>query len=309
MSGADVARLLARVDALWGINAGAEITLEANPDDARRFSDFAAAGVDRLSLGVQSLDDAALKFLGRTHSAADAVAALKTAQGRFRSTSLDLIYALPGQDLAAWRAELGQALALGADHLSLYELTIEPGAAFARAVQRGDWTPADDDRAADLYEATQDLAAAAGYPAYEVSNHARGPAHRSRHNTIYWRSGDWVGAGPGAHGRLTADGRRLAIAAADHPGAYLRAVRETGLGWSSDEALSPLDQVRERLSMGLRLVEGMALADVTELGFSVSEVALAELASLGLLTRNGDHIALTPRGRLAADRIVAMIAP
>jgi oxygen-independent coproporphyrinogen-3 oxidase len=309
MAGADVARLLARIDALWGIDAGAEVTLEANPDDRARFADFAAAGVDRLSLGVQSLDGAALTFLGRTHSAADAVAALTAARGPFRSVSLDLIYALPQQELAAWRSELEQALALGADHLSLYELTIEPGAAFARAVQRGDWTPADDDRAADLYEATQELAAAAGYPAYEVSNHARGAEHRSRHNAIYWRSGDWVGAGPGAHGRLTAGGQRLAIEAADQPGAYLKAVRETGVGWSSAESLSPLDQARERLSMGLRLVDGMSLADVTALGFAVSRAALDNVASLGLLTRNGEHIALTARGRLAADRIVAMIAP
>jgi oxygen-independent coproporphyrinogen-3 oxidase len=309
LGGADVARLLARIDALWGIKAGAEITLEANPGDAARFSDFAAAGVDRLSLGVQSLDDAALKFLGRTHSAADAIAALKTARGQFRSVSLDLIYALPGQTLPAWRSELEQALRLDADHLSLYELTIEPDAAFARAVQRGDWTPADDERAADLYEATQDIAAAAGYPAYEVSNHARGSDHRSRHNTVYWRSGDWVGAGPGAHGRLTAGGQRLAVEAAEKPGAYVKAVGEAGVGWSAHEALSPLDQARERLSMGLRLTEGMDLSDVTELGFTVSEGALDDVASLGLLTRTDARIALTEKGRLAADRIVAMLAP
>ncbi|MEP7209379.1 MAG: coproporphyrinogen-III oxidase family protein, partial [Alphaproteobacteria bacterium] len=300
---------LARIDALWGIRSGAEITLEANPDDATRFADFAAAGVDRLSLGGQSLDDAALTFLGRTHSAADAVAALKTARQHFRSISLDLIYALPQQELSSWRTELSRALQFNVDHLSLYELTIEPGAAFSRAVQRGDWTPADDERAADLYDATQDLCAAAGYPAYEVSNHARGEAHRSRHNTIYWRSGDWVGVGPGAHGRLTVNGERLAIEAAEKPGTYLGAVRETGLGWSSSEALPPLDQARERLSMGLRLVDGMALSDVTELGFTLSEIALSELALLELLTRDGERIALTAKGRLAADRVVAMISP
>jgi oxygen-independent coproporphyrinogen-3 oxidase len=309
LAGADVARFLARIDKLWGIRAGAEITLEANPDDAARFADFSVAGVNRLSIGVQSLNDTVLKFLGRTHSAADAVAALGAAQGRFRSVSLDMIYAVPGQIVEGWRGELADALKLGADHLSLYELTIEPGAAFARAVAREDWAPLKDDLAADLYEATQEACEVAGYPAYEVSNHARDLASRSRHNTIYWRSGDWVGVGPGAHGRLTADGRRLAIEAVEKPGAYLKAVRETGLGWSLAEALSPLDQARERLSMGLRLADGMALADVTALGFGIGESILDDLASLGLLTREGERIALTARGRLAADRIVAMISP
>ncbi len=309
MAGADIARLIERIDRAWGIRPGAEITLEANPDDAAGFADFAAAGVDRLSLGVQSLHDTALKFLGRTHSAAEAVAALQLAQGRFRSVSLDLIYALPGQDLADWRGELEKALELGADHLSLYELTIEPGAAFARAVDREDWAPLGDDAAADLYEATQAACDAAGYPAYEISNHARGEAHRSRHNAIYWRSGDWVGVGPGAHGRLTVEGHRLAIEAAEKPGAYLKAVRETSAGWSLVETLSPLDQARERLSMGLRLVEGIELADVTTLGFELSATTLDELAALGLLKRHARGIALTPRGRLAADRIVQMIAP
>lgn len=309
MAGVDIARLLERIDALWGVDAGAEITLEANPDDAARFADFAAAGVDRLSLGVQSLRDTALRFLGRTHSAAVAVAALKAAQAKFRSVSLDLIYALPGQTAAAWRGELQQALGFGPDHLSLYELTIEPGAAFARAVRRGDWAPVNDDSAADLYEATQEMCSAAGYPAYEVSNHARTTAHRSRHNSIYWRSGDWVGVGPGAHGRLTVEGKRFAIETEEKPGAYLKAVRAAGLGWSLAEALSPLDQARERLAMGLRLVEGMPLADVTALGADVDETVLSELSGLGLLGRAAGRIALSEKGRLAADRIVAMIAP
>lgn len=309
LSGAEVAGLLTRIDALWGIKAGAEVTLEANPDDAARFADFAAAGVTRLSLGVQSLDDAALKFLGRTHTAEDALRALAAARDKFPSVSLDLIYALPEQGEAAWRAELGQALALGADHLSLYELTIEPGAAFARAVKRGDWTPAEDERAADLYEATQELCEAAGYSAYEVSNHARGEAHRSRHNTIYWRSGDWVGAGPGAHGRLTADGRRIATEAAEKPGAYLELVKRTSVGFEGDETLDPLEQARERVSMGLRLVEGMPVSDVTELGFGLDAAKVAEFIDLGLMTERDGVIALTAKGRLAADRIAAEISP
>ena len=163
MTGEQVEGVIARVDELWGLKPGAEITLEANPDDAARFPDFAAAGVNRLSLGLQSLDDARLKFLGRTHNAASALAALQTAQGKFRSTSIDLIYALPNQTAEDWRAELARTLALGADHLSLYELSIEPGAAFFQAVKRKDWSPLDDEHAADLYEITQELADAAGY--------------------------------------------------------------------------------------------------------------------------------------------------
>ncbi|MDZ4760973.1 MAG: radical SAM family heme chaperone HemW [Alphaproteobacteria bacterium] len=309
LAGADTARLIERIDALWGLGAGAEITLEANPDDSSRFADQRAAGVNRLSLGVQSLRDNQLKFLGRTHSAAEARAALERAQSVFASTSLDLIYALPGQTLGDWRTELGEALLLGADHLSLYELTIEPGAAFARAVKRQDWTPADDDKAADLYELTQDLCDAAGYPAYEISNHARGVQHQSRHNRIYWRSGDWAAVGPGAHGRLTADGRRLATEAAKSPGAYVKLVAEALIGWSDPETLTLLDQARERLSMGLRVIEGIAVADIEALGFTIDRARLDELAQLGMLTAEAGRVALTRRGRLAADRVVAMISP
>ncbi len=309
LSGDEASQLLQRIDRLWGIAPGAEITLEANPDDRARFVDFAAAGFNRLSLGVQSLDDRALNFLGRTHSAADARRAFTAAQGQFASVSLDLIYARPGQTVAEWRRELGEALGLGANHLSLYELTIEPGAAFARAVKRGDWAPADDERAADLYEITDEMCEASGFHAYEVSNHATGAQHQSQHNRIYWRSGDWVGAGPGAHGRLTASGQRLAIEAAERPGAYIETVRRTGVGWTSAEALSALDQARERLSMGLRLVEGMALSDISDLGLEPVAAALADLEALGLVARTGNHIALTPKGRLTADRVVEMISP
>jgi putative oxygen-independent coproporphyrinogen III oxidase len=309
MPGEDVARVIAKVDALWGLKSGAEITLEANPDDAARFLDFAAAGVNRLSLGIQSLDDARLKFLGRTHSAADAVAALEAAQGKFRSVSIDLIYAVPGQELAAWRSELVRALALGADHLSLYELSIEPGAAFAQAVKRKAWRPADDDLAADLYEATQELAEAAGYPAYEISNHACGREHQSVHNRIYWASGDWAGIGPGAHGRLTTGDERWAIEVAEKPGEYLRQVAANGLGWSTVDSLDAVAQARERVSMGLRVIEGFADSDITGLGLSLNESKIAEFETLGLLTRSNRRTALTMKGRLTADRIAADIAP
>lgn len=309
MTGDQVGRVLARVDALWGLKPGAEVTLEANPDDAARFADFAAAGVNRLSLGVQSLQDAPLKFLGRTHSAADALGAIEAARGKFRSVSIDLIYALPGQSVGDWRCELEQALALGPDHLSLYELSIEPGAAFAKAVQREDWNPLDEENAADLYEATHELTARAGYPAYEISNHARGASHESAHNRIYWASGDWAGVGPGAHGRLTAQDKRIAAVAAEKPGDYLKQVAASGIGLASEESLDPLAQARERVSMGLRVAEGLAISDIEELGLALDLKRIADFAELGLLEQRNGRIALTLKGRLAADRIAAEISP
>ncbi|HEX5006885.1 MAG TPA: radical SAM family heme chaperone HemW, partial [Hyphomonadaceae bacterium] len=309
MTGAQVEGVLAKVDELWGLNPGAEVTLEANPDDAARFADFAAAGVNRLSLGVQSLDDAALTFLGRTHSAKTALVALEAARGKFRSVSIDLIYALPGQSRDGWRSELRQALDLQADHLSLYELSIEPGAAFAKAVQRRDWAPMDDELSADLYEITQEVTGQAGYPAYEISNHARGIEHESRHNRIYWASGDWAGIGPGAHGRLTTGGERIATETAERPGEYLKVVAEKGAAIASEERLDPLAQARERIAMGLRVVDGLATADVEELGYSLDAKRLTDFADLGLLTISSGRIALTLKGRPTADRIVAEIAP
>lgn len=309
MTGDQVSRALEKIDGLWGIKPGAEVTLEANPDDHARFADFAAAGVNRLSLGVQSLDDALLKFLGRTHSAADAIAAYHQAQGKFRSVSLDLIYALPNQTLDQWRAELARTLALAPDHLSLYELSIEPGAAFAQSVKRRDWAPMDDELSADLYELTQEMTDTAGYPAYEISNHARGPAHESAHNRIYWASGDWAGVGPGAHGRLTSGAERWAIEAAEKPGHYLHQVKTNGLGWAVVDDLNPLAQARERVAMGLRVKDGLALADISELGFQPDTSRIADFESLGLLTHANERIVLTVKGRLAADRITAELAP
>jgi len=309
MTGTQVAGVIEEIDRLWGLKSGAEITLEANPDDQARFADFAGAGVNRLSLGLQSLDDTRLKFLGRTHSSADALAALEEARGRFRSISIDMIYALPGEGLVGWREELSRALSLGADHLSLYELTIEPGAAFAYAVQRKAWAPLADEVAAELYEITQELTLAAGYDGYEISNHARGRGHQSVHNRIYWSSGDWVAVGPGAHGRLTADGERLAIEAADNPGVYLNQVKSHGVGWAAAEKLDALAHARERVAMGLRVVEGVALSDLTELGQHLNGARVAELASNGLLTLSADRVALAPRGRLLADRIATEISP
>lgn len=313
MTGEQVAGVIAEVDRLWGLRPGAEITIEANPDDAIRFADFVAAGVTRLSIGLQSLDDARLKFLGRTHSADDAVAALRAARG-FKSVSIDMIYAVPGQDADDWRSELSRALALEADHLSLYELTIEPGAAFAFAVKRSAWSPLDDDRSAELYEITQAMTAGAGYDAYEISNHARSVQHQSVHNRIYWSSGDWVGAGPGAHGRLTmgdetTGAERWAIEAAEKPGHYLYQVTKNGLGWAVVDKLDQVACARERVAMGLRVAEGFARSDVSELGLPLEEARLSEFAAQGLLSDHDGRIALTTAGRLLADRIATEIAP
>lgn len=309
MTGEQVAGVLEAVDRLWGLKPGAEITLEANPDDAARFADFAAAGVNRLSLGVQSLDEARLKFLGRMHSAGEALRALDQAKGLFRSVSVDLIYALPEQGEADWRAELSRVLALRADHLSLYELTIEPGAAFSFAVKRKDWAPLDDEHAAGLYEITQAMTAEAGFDAYEVSNHARRREHQSAHNRIYWSSGDWVGVGPGAHGRLTTGEERWAIEAAEKPGEYVRQVSVNGLGWAGVDKLDDVAHARERVAMGLRVEEGFARADVSELGLTLDEARVRSLAADGLLADAGGRVALTAAGRLLADRIAAEIAP
>ncbi len=309
MTGEQVARLIGHVGGLWRVAPDAEITLEANPDDAGRFGAFAEAGVNRLSLGLQSLDDDRLKFLGRTHSATDALAAFDAARGKFRSVSIDMIYAVPGQSLDDWREELAGALGLGADHLSLYELSIEPGAAFAYAVKRKAWAPASDDQAAELYDVTQEMCAAAGLPAYEISNHARNAAHRSVHNGLYWASADWAGVGPGAHARLSVDGERWAIEAADKPGDYLRRVQTKGLGWAEEERLDAVAQARERIAMGLRVEEGLALADIEALGLKADETRIAAFVADGLMSRSDGRVALTQAGRLLADRIAAEISP
>jgi len=309
MSGEQVSRLIAHIGSLWRVAPGAEITLEANPDDVARFAEFADAGVNRLSLGVQSLDDERLKFLGRTHSAGQALAALDVARGKFRSISIDMIYAVPGQSLDEWRRELARALSLGADHLSLYELSIEPGAAFFQAVKRKSWSPASDDEAADLFEITQAMTEGAGLPAYEISNHARGPEHRSVHNGIYWKCGDWAGVGPGAHGRLMIGAKRWAVEAAEKPGAYLQQVNTKGIGWSVVDELDTVGQARERVAMGLRVVEGFAVSDVEALRLKLNAENVGHLAALGFLLVRDGRVVLTPEGRLRADRIAAEIAP
>lgn len=279
-----------------------EITLEANPTDAEagRFRGFAeAAGVQRLSLGVQSLDDEALRFLGRNHDAVEARRAAEAAASRFPRLSIDLIYARPGQTPEAWAAELGAAVAWGAEHVSPYQLTIEQGTAFARAVTRGQWAPPDADLAADLHDVTQAVLGEAGFEAYEVSNHARGEAARSRHNLAIWRGAEYLGVGPGAHGRVVLDGRRTATRGAPRIADYLARVAETGTGLDTAEALSPGEVREERVLLGLRIAEGVPetlLADAP---------ALPELIAHGLLAREDGRVRATPQGRLLLDGVIA----
>jgi len=259
MEPATVAALLARARALWPVAEDCEITLEANPTsvEAARFRALRQAGVNRVSLGVQALDDRALRFLGRGHDAREARAAVGLARDTFPRFSFDLIYARPGQDESAWRAELTQALDLAADHLSLYQLTIEPGTSFATTYARGDFALPDEDRAAALYETTQETLEASGLPAYEISNHAR-PGAECRHNLAYWEARDWVGVGPGAHGRLTSGPGRYATRNFKAPETWLEAVERDGRGTEEIARLGPSQRRDELLLMGLRLARGVA---------------------------------------------------
>jgi oxygen-independent coproporphyrinogen-3 oxidase len=302
------AAVIARAEARWGFTPDIEITLEANPSsvEAGRFADFRAAGVNRVSLGVQALDDDALRFLGRRHDRAEALAALDVARAHFPRLSFDLIYARPGQTAAAWTAELKRALALAADHLSLYQLTIEPGTPFHVEVARGRLTPPDADQAADLYEVTQALCADAGLPAYEISNHAR-PGAESRHNLVYWRYGPYAGIGPGAHGRLDRGGGRYATVARRAPEAWLDQVEAGGHGIETVEPIPPANQAAELLMMGLRLSEGVSLSRFAALaGPSVRrDERIAALAADGLVAREDDRLRATARGRLVLNAVLA----
>ncbi|HEX2560369.1 radical SAM family heme chaperone HemW [Phenylobacterium sp.] len=305
-----VADVLALARRLWTPAADLEVSLEANPTDAEaaRFEALAKVGVSRLSLGLQALDDAALAFLGRNHDAAAGRRAAQAAARAFPRLSLDLIYARPGQTAAGWRDELAEAIALGAEHLSPYQLTIEAGTAFDRAVRRGRFAPPDPDLAAELFETTQAALEAAGFTAYEVSNHARGEAARSRHNLVYWRGWDYVGAGPGAHGRITTTAGREATLSHTRPAAYIAAVRETGLGFASREALSPVEAAEERLLLGLRIAEGLPYADVAALELSPRHPRVVELAELGLIAEDRERLRATPAGRLVLNAVTAKLA-
>jgi len=300
-----VAALIARVRQLWDCAPDWEVTLEANPSSAEagRFRAYRAAGVNRLSLGMQALDDAVLRWLGRPHDLAEGLAALDAARVIFPRVSFDLIHSRPGQNLAAWGEELTRALALGPDHLSLYQLTIEEGTAFAR---QGVAAP-EDEAGRALLDLTRELTAAAGLPAYEVSNHAR-PGAESRHNLIYWRGGDWIGIGPGAHGRL---GRR-AVAQIRDPARWLATVEAEGHATASDQRLTPAELATERLMMGLRLAEGIdlsAIAAASGLSWDaiIDPAGLAVLVEAGWLVEDGPRLAATPAGWPLLDAILARL--
>ncbi|HEY2357967.1 MAG TPA: radical SAM family heme chaperone HemW [Phenylobacterium sp.] len=308
MDPAWAAKMIEAAQRLWTPQPDLEVTLEANPTDAEaaRFAAFADAGVNRLSLGLQSLDDKALKFLGRNHDAAAAIRAARAAAQAFPRLSIDLIYARPGQAPAAWGEELRAAIDLGAEHVSPYQLTIEGGTAFDRAVRRGVFTPPDVETGAELFDTTQAVLEAAGYEAYEVSNHARGKAARSRHNLIYWRGHDYVGAGPGAHGRLTVGGVREATYAAPKPADYIARVAETGAGFATRDALSPREAAQERLLSGLRITDGVPMADVAALDLRPEKIT--DLVALGLLVDDPMRLRATPAGRLVLDRLTSELA-
>ena len=304
-----VEALLQKAEALWGFNANIEITLEANTSsvEAANFAALTQAGVNRVSLGVQSLEDDTLQFLGRLHGAQEALDAVETAQQNFDRVSIDLIYARPGQSAEQWTAELSHALALGTDHMSLYQLTIEPNTRFATDVRRGVFTPLDDDPAGDLYALTQKIMNAAGLPAYEISNHAK-PGQESRHNLTYWRYQDYCGIGPGAHGR------RGGVATERHkkPENYLLAVSEHGHGIKDQRALSMGEQASEALLMGLRLAEGIDLSKL-EARFGIPSTdlinadRLALLSDLGMLEYDSGRITVTPSGMPLLDALLGEI--
>ena len=306
-----VAALLQEAERQWGFAPGIEITLEANPSsvEAANFKALASAGVNRVSLGLQALDDETLRFLGRLHDAREGLAALQTAQEVFDRVSFDLIYARPGQTAEQWRAELQQALGLGTGHLSLYQLTIEPGTRFATDVRQGAFSPLDDDPAADLFALTRESTAAAGLPAYEVSNHAR-RGEESRHNLTYWRYQDYVGIGPGAHGR------RGGVATLRHkkPENWREAVTAKGTGLKEERSLGAAEQASEALLMGLRLAEGVDLGGLArrfaiEREALIDPVKLALYESLGLTWRHGERIGVTPQGMPLLDALLGELVP
>jgi putative oxygen-independent coproporphyrinogen III oxidase len=310
MSGASIGRVLEQARRLWPWANDVEITLEANPAsaDAARFADYRAVGINRVSLGVQALNDADLKFLGRLHDLAEAKAALTLAQETFGRVSLDLIYGRPDQSVAAWKDELTEALSFGTSHLSLYQLTIEPQTRFATLYREGKIKTPDDDKAAALYEVTQEITAAAGLPAYEVSNHAR-PGEEARHNLLYWRYGDYAGFGPGAHGRLQLAGTRIATSCERVPERWMEQVKTNGHGFVAWDEIAPADGAREHLLMNLRLVEGLDLsAFQARWGTAPSPSRIADLATHGLVLCDGTWLRVTPSGMLVLNAVIAALA-
>lgn len=304
-----VSDVIGEIRRLWPTANDLEITLEANPGsvEAGRFNAYRQGGVNRISMGVQALNDADLKRLGRIHSTAEAMTAFDIARSAFERVSFDLIYARQGQTLQDWEGELRQALNMAVDHLSLYQLTIEQGTAFGDRYNAGKLRDLpDEDLSADLYAMTQDICGAAGMPSYEVSNHARDGA-QSRHNLIYWRYGDYAGIGPGAHGRVTIDGTRWATEAYSNPSRWLSAV-ETLACEKPRAALSREDQAQEFLLMGLRLKEGISLARYAEIsGQSLSATAIQDLIELGMATQAKDRLIVSNQGFMVLNAVISRL--
>lgn len=306
-----VGAVLEAIAANWTIADNAEITLEANPSsvEAERFRGYRSAGVNRVSLGVQALNDADLRFLGRLHNVEEALHAIGLAREIFPRLSFDLIYARPGQKPDAWAAELKQAIGYAVDHLSLYQLTIEEGTRFFQLYNAGKFQIPDGEHAAELYAITQEVTAAHGLPAYEISNHAR-PGAESRHNLTYWRYGEYVGVGPGAHGRFVEGGRRIVTIAEKMPERWADLVEERGHGVTGGETLNRSEEADEFLLMGLRLVEGIDLARYEQLsGKSLSSARLAILQGEGLVAPIGNsRLRATAEGMIVLDAVVADLA-
>ena len=311
MEPATVGAIMEAIAREWDVPEGIEVTLEANPSsvEAERFRGYRAAGVNRVSLGVQALDDRDLKFLGRLHDRADALKAVRLAREIFPRMSFDLIYARPGQTVEAWSAELEEAISFAVDHLSLYQLTIEEGTPFYGLQKAGKLVVPDGDQSAALYEATQAVTERHGLPAYEVSNHAR-PGAESRHNLTYWRYGDYAGVGPGAHGRLTSAGHKLATATERLPERWLEMVEAGGHGLVEREALDRQEEADELLLMGLRLREGLDLTRWQRLAGRELDPAREDfLLQEGFLERLGNsRVRCTPAGMLVLDAVVADLA-
>jgi len=306
-----VGAVLDAVAANWTVPAGIEVTLEANPSsvEAGRFRGYRAAGVNRVSLGVQALNDRDLKFLGRLHNVEEALKAIRLARETFPRLSFDLIYARPGQTLAAWQAELEEAIGHAADHLSLYQLTIEEGTPFHALHAAKKFAIPDPDLAADLYQLTQEVTAARGLPAYEISNHAR-PGAESRHNLTYWRYGEYVGAGPGAHGRFVESGRRVVTFTEKMPETWLSLVEAKGHGVVGGEVLTRAEEADEFLLMGLRLAEGIDLGRYEQYaGRGLPPARLSILQEEGLVAPVGNsRLRATPAGMIVLDAVVADLA-
>ena len=308
-----VAGVIDRIAARWPLAAGVEITLEANPTsvEAARFAAVTAAGVNRISLGVQALDATALRFLGRQHGVDDALAAVALAHRHADRVSFDLIYARPGQSLADWQAELGRALALADGHLSLYQLTIEEGTAFHLAAARGTLTMPDDEACAELYEITQAMCGEAGLPAYEISNHAA-PGHECRHNLIYWRGGEYAGVGPGAHGRIRRGGAWRATAQTRRPEDWLAAVERAGHATETDAVIDADSRAEERLMMGLRLADGVDLACfAADIGRNLPDwigvEQLQPVLEAGYLALDESRLRATPKGRQVLNAVLSRL--